>query len=138
MQLNIFTDLALKTLMYAASMDRRVTNQEITETFNASKDHLRKVIHALSGWGYINTFPGRNGGIELASAPEDIPLGELIRKCEKGPIIDCKGQQCILLPRCSLLNVLNKAESSFYKTLNTYSLASLLDDNTLVSLKIAS
>ena len=56
MQLNIFTDLALKTLMYAASMDRRVTNQEITETFNASKDHLRKVIHALSGWGYINTF----------------------------------------------------------------------------------
>ena len=138
MQLSIFTDLALKTLMYTASQQRRVTNQEVTSAFNASKDHLRKVIHALSGWGYIDTFPGRSGGIELGRDAEEILLGELVRKCESGPLIDCLGQECILLPKCSLLGALNDAEAEFYKTLDNYTLASLMDNDVLAKLKQAS
>jgi Rrf2 family nitric oxide-sensitive transcriptional repressor len=126
MKLNLSTDLSLKTLMFTAVQARRVSNLEIAQAFDSSREHLRKVIHQLSVWGYINTFPGRNGGLEIARSPDEIRIGELVKLCESDPLIDCDKQGCLLLPDCSLLNALDNAQKAFYDTLDCYTLTHLL------------
>jgi len=106
--------------MYVAShADHRCTRSEISDYFNLSEEHLRKVIHNLSQWGYLNTFSGRNGGFEMAKALKNINLGQLIRKTENQiTMFDCESQDCRLLPSCSLNKVLHQAQLAFFNTLD--------------------
>lgn len=130
MRLSLFTDNSLKVLMYVAThSEQRCTRNEIGEYFDLSVEHLRKVIHQLHLLGYLNTFPGRNGGIELATKPENINLGNIIRSTEKQiAMIDCEGQNCRLLPSCSLNHILLKAQQAFFDELEKYSLESLIEN----------
>jgi len=130
MKLSLFTDNTLKVLMYVAShLDQRCTRHDISDFFSLSEEHLRKVIHQLSLWGYLNTYSGRNGGIELAMPLDKINIGQLIRKTEKQiTMFDCKTNECRLLPSCSLNQILQKAQQEFYKELETHTLDSLLND----------
>jgi len=128
MKLSLYTDNTLKVLLYVAShKERRCTRLEIAEYFNLSGEPLRKIIHKLNLWGYLVTFPGRNGGIELAKPANEIKLGELIEKTEKQvTMFDCENQSCRLLPSCTLNHILNDAQKSFYEKLNTYTLDRLI------------
>jgi Rrf2 family nitric oxide-sensitive transcriptional repressor len=49
MQLNRFTDLGLRVLMYLTHRDREqpVTISEIAERFEVSRNHLVKVVHFM-------------------------------------------------------------------------------------------
>ena len=128
MKLSMFTDNTLKVLMYVvAHPEHRCTRTEIAEYFSLSVEHLRKVIHQLHLWGYLKTFPGRNGGIELARSAQDINLGDLVRKTEKQmTMYDCQGHNCRLLPSCSLNRVLARAQEAFLHELGKHSLDSLV------------
>lgn len=130
MKLSLYTDNTLKVLLYvAAHKEQRCTRLEIATYFTLSVEPLRKVIHQLNLWGYLVTFAGRNGGIELAQPAEEINIGKLIRQTEKQlALFDCNQQQCRLLPSCSLNHVLYKAQQCFFDELEKYSLADLVDD----------
>lgn len=130
MKLSLYTDNSLKVLLYVAShRDHRCTRLEIANYFNLAVEPLRKVIHQLHLWGYIHTFAGRSGGIELAKPAAEINLGVLIKQTEKQiSLFDCKGQQCRLLPSCSLNRVLHQAQQCFFAELQRYTLADLLED----------
>ena len=79
MQLSRFTDYTLRVLFFTAvNNDRLTTLAEIAGFYEISIEHLRKVVHALSKSGYLQTFRGKNGGIRLAKAPEDINLGDVM------------------------------------------------------------
>lgn len=136
MKLSLYTDNTLKVLLYVAShKEHRCTRIEIADYFNLSVEHLRKVIHQLKLWGYLATFPGRNGGVELAQAAREINLGDVIRKTEKQiTMFDCKSQSCRLLPSCSLNHILLKAQQSFFNELSQHTLEDLLDNKETWSL----
>lgn len=128
MQLSRFTDYTLRVLFFTAvNNDRLTTLAEIAGFYEISIEHLRKVVHALSKSGYLQTFRGKNGGIRLAKAPEDINLGDIIAQSEGiAPLVDCMGQDCKLTGFCSLQSIFKEAQEAFMNTLRQYTLAQML------------
>ncbi|MHB2029507.1 MAG: Rrf2 family transcriptional regulator, partial [Acidimicrobiales bacterium] len=67
MQLTYYTDYSLRVLMYLAIRRGRIANiSEIAECYGISRNHLVKVVHNLARGGFINSYRGKGGGIELA------------------------------------------------------------------------
>ncbi|MGB0733313.1 MAG: RrF2 family transcriptional regulator [Pontibacterium sp.] len=133
MQLSRFTDYTLRVLLYVAINDKQLaTLGEIAEFYNISVEHLRKVVHALAKSGYLRTFRGKNGGIELAREPDDIQLYDVVAQSEGiKPLIDCGGSQCKLAGFCTLQDVLAEAQHAFLDTLRNYTLADMLSNKTM-------
>lgn len=131
MQISLFSDYALRTLIYLGlHPGRRVTLQELARSYDISLDHLRKVVHRLAILGYIDSRRGRNGGLQLALPPRDILTGEVIRAMEPTEVepIDCKKRQCRILGPCRLQGALFRAVNRFYEELDQYTLADLIDN----------
>ncbi|MCF6139017.1 RrF2 family transcriptional regulator [Pseudalkalibacillus berkeleyi] len=131
MRMTQYSDYFLRVLMYlAAQMDGRLVQiKEIADTYKISKNHLMKVTHELSKLGLIRTVRGRNGGITLGKKPEEINIGELIRRTEEDfylvECFDAEHNKCIISPACKLRGVLNKALSAYFEVLDQYTLADL-------------
>ncbi len=139
MQLSRFTDYTLRVLFFVASNnDRLTTLSEIAQFYDISIEHLRKVVHALSKSGYLKTFRGKNGGIQLAKPPLEINVGEVVALSEGAtPLVDCLSQNCRLVACCSLQSVFHEAQMAFFDSLRQYSLAQMLDNPQLSSQLIA-
>ena len=105
-----------------------MTAAEIADAFLISKDHLVKVIQQLARLGYVRALPGRNGGVLLTRDPAEILVGEVIKAMEGASgILACVNDSsfCPMEPGCQLRRILMKAESAFYDTLKTVSIADL-------------
>ncbi|MFT9316539.1 MAG: Rrf2 family transcriptional regulator, partial [Acetobacter orientalis] len=60
MRLTLYTDYALRTLLYLGiHADRRVSIREIALAYGISENHLVKVIHNLGRGGFVATHRGR-------------------------------------------------------------------------------
>lgn len=132
MQLTQYTDYALRTLLYLAVTEENVTITEIAERYSISRNHLVKVVHNLGKLGYITTIRGRQGGLRLARAPEQINLGDVVRRTEPNfHLVECfnrTSDRCILTPSCQLKGVLGKAMGAFLAVLDGYTLADLVEN----------
>ncbi|AKG34839.1 RrF2 family transcriptional regulator [Paenibacillus durus] len=132
MRLTMYTDFSLRILLYLGTKERseRSTIQEISDAYNISKNHLVKVAHELGKAGYIETVRGRGGGIRLAHAPEEINIGEVIRRMEDDfHLVECfnpAGNGCPITPVCGLKGVLGKALNAYLQVLDEYTLEDLL------------
>jgi len=132
MQLTQYTDYALRTLIYLAVTEENATISEIADCYDISRNHLVKVVHNLGKLGYITTIRGRQGGLRLARKPEDINLGEVVRRTEPNfHLVECfnhSGGHCILTPGCQLKGVLGKAFRAFMGVLDEYTLADMVSN----------
>ncbi|WP_163557789.1 Rrf2 family transcriptional regulator [Halomonas sp. NO4] len=130
MHLTRFTDYSLRVLIYlAVKGDERATITEIAETFGVSRNHLMKVVQELSHKGYITAIRGKNGGLLLNRAAEDISLGALVRDMEHElSLVECfrDHSDCIITPACRLKPILNEALTAFLEVLDRYTLADML------------
>jgi Rrf2 family nitric oxide-sensitive transcriptional repressor len=131
MQLNLFTDYALRVLVHtAARPDRRGTSAQVAEDFGISRHHVVKVVNELQHLGYLETVRGRTGGFTLARPPEDIRLGEVVRQTEGSfRLVECfepATSTCPLTPACGLRSALGEAMDAFFAVLDRYSLADLV------------
>ena len=130
MKLNLFSDYALRILMYAVVKDAPFQLDEVTAAFNISRNHLAKVVHRLAKLGYLDTRRGRGGGIQLAKPPEDIRIGKLVRETENQPAFvecfDAATNTCRLNGHCRLKSVLAGALKAFYETLDRQTLRDLV------------
>ncbi len=130
MRLTVFSDYALRVLIYVALQgDRRTTVAEIAEVYDISRSHLMKVVQRLSGLGYLETVRGKGGGVTLAQPPAAIRIGTLLRATAVGSaIVECmdEGGACRITPACTLPGMFGKALDSFYTTLDDYTLADLV------------
>lgn len=130
MRLTNLTDYALRQLMYLGqNEDRLCTIAEIAQYHQISQAHLMKVTHLLSKGGWIQTQRGKNGGMRLARAPQDINLGELVRYTETDlAVVEClgSGTHCILSGRCNLSNILKQALVQFLAYLDSYTLQDII------------
>lgn len=139
MHLSRHSDYSLRVLLFlAVRPDERGTLLKIAAYFNISVEHLRKVVHELGKAGFINTFQGKGGGIELARPPAEINVGEVLGRLEgRAPLIDCAAIDCRLAPCCTLSNALAEAQAAFFASLGKYTLADLVSNKEMVEGLIA-
>lgn len=135
MQLMRQTDYSLRVLIYLAlNPDQRANISDIANAFNVSRNHLVKVVHQLSNLGYILTLQGHGGGTELAYAACDISVGSVVRDTENSlDVINCREPVCPILPACRLKSVLNEATETFLTTLDSYTIADLIQQKDKLS-----
>ena len=131
MKLTTFSDYTLRVLMFLAlSRDRLATIPEIAAAYGISENHLMKVVHQLARAGVIESVRGKGGGVRLASAPEDIRLGQIVRVSEgNAPIVEClsaDADTCRIAPACRLAGILVRAFDALYAALDEYTLADLV------------
>ena len=75
MRLTVYTDYALRLLMYLAVKDDGLaTIEEVAQSYGISKNHLMKVAHQLGVAGYVDTVRGRRGGLRRQGLAQGVRL----------------------------------------------------------------
>jgi Rrf2 family nitric oxide-sensitive transcriptional repressor len=131
LRLTVYTDYALRLLMYLALKDDGLaTIAEVADSYGISKNHLMKVAYQLGVGGYVGTVRGRGGGLRLAKSAEKIGLGEIIRRTEPdmalAPCFKPIDGPCPIRSCCVLRHALDKARHAFIDVLDGYSLSDLV------------
>ena len=131
------TDYAFRVLIYTASaQDELVKISDIAATYGISKSHLMKVVTALVKGGFLEGVRGKGGGLRLARSAESIGLGDVMRHLEPLYLVECMGNsnQCVIAPCCRLTGILGGANKAFLSYLDGFTLADLLNQNTVALL----
>jgi Rrf2 family nitric oxide-sensitive transcriptional repressor len=107
---------------------RLASIDEISTTYDISRNNLNKIVHQLGKAGIIETKRGKGGGFSLKQAPQTINLGELVVLLENTlQLVECNTPQCRILAACKLKEILRQATQAFIDNLNAYTLADLLE-----------
>ncbi|GAA4135151.1 Rrf2 family transcriptional regulator [Aminobacter aganoensis] len=130
MRLTLHTDYALRMLIYLAiHQDKPCRVTDVAASYRISRNHLLKVALGLGRLGYMTATRGRTGGIALARRPEEINLGEVVRKMEVDfALTECmqtEGGLCAIAPACRLKRVASKALAAFLAVFDDYTLADI-------------
>jgi Rrf2 family nitric oxide-sensitive transcriptional repressor len=133
MQLLVYTDYALRVLLYAGShAGAPIPSSAIAEAYGISVDHVVKAAKALTAAGLLRATRGAGGGVELARAPSEIRIGAVVRLFEgaRGPVACLRESEdpCKIEPACRLRGAFQRAEEAFFRELDGYSLADLLEN----------
>ena len=91
---------------------------------------LEQIIRDLKKDGYITSFRGPKGGYKLMADPEAITFGEIVRKFEgESDLVECVAdpEGCKLSDECRVRNVWADATRNLYESLDTITIASLLE-----------
>ncbi len=128
-RLTLHTDYALRILLQAAAVDgERLSISDVAQQHGISRNHVMKVINQLANLGLLHTVRGRGGGFALAREPENISLGEVVRRTEPSlQPADCGS--CVLNRGCGLQPILNEAMDAFLVVLDNKSLADALTES---------
>ncbi len=132
MRLTLYSDYALRTLMFLALKgDKLSTIQEIAQAYEISSNHLMKLVTDLSRAGLVETVRGRNGGLRLAMEPDEINIGALVRRTEDdGQHVECfdaASDTCRITASCKLRHKLRAALDAYYAVLDEVTLADLVE-----------
>ncbi len=135
MRLTVYTDYALRLLMYLALKDDRLaTVNDVADSYGISRNHLMKVAHQLGVAGYVETVRGRGGGLRLARSPASIGLGDVVRRTEPDtslvPCFKPVDAPCAIRRCCVLQRALEKARLAFFEVLDGYTLEDLVKPRT--------
>jgi len=130
MRLTTMSDYAMRLLMYVGQHpDRLCTIAEVARAYDISEAHLTKITHQLSLAGWLETVRGKGGGMRLATMPQAIVLGAVVRSIEPDfNVVECltHDTNCQLANSCHLTGIINGALQSFMQYLDRYTLADLL------------
>ena len=128
MQLNKFTDYGLRILMYVAQpKDTPYTISELAQQLDVSENHAMKIVHFMAKQSWIITTRGKGGGIRLNPSTLTLRLGAIVKILEGNQtVVECTQPPCILIKHCGLKGLLAQALTSFYASLDQYSLADAL------------
>lgn len=124
MHLTTHTDYALRTLIYLAvgKSDSWTSVREVAEHYGISHAHLVKVAQGLASGGFIDTRAGRHGGMRLASPPEELSVGAVVRHMEPLGLVACMRPAemgtCTIEAACGLGGVLDRAVAAFLAELD--------------------
>ncbi|WP_286731909.1 RrF2 family transcriptional regulator [Acinetobacter sp. UBA1297] len=129
MQLNKFTDYALRSLMYISRpRNTPYTIAEIAVDLQISHNHLVKIVHFMGKQGWLITLRGKGGGIQLNPQALDSRVGDIVRILQGDqPIVECNSPPCVLRSDCGLKGILDTAVEQFYQSLNQYTLGQVLN-----------
>ena len=84
LRITLYGEHAFRILVYLAQRHgERCTVGDISAAYRVSEDHLRHVVFHLGRSGFVRTYRGRGGGLELGRAPASIKLGAVFRAVER-------------------------------------------------------
>ncbi len=131
MRLLAATDVALRVLMrLGADPARRRSAEVLAQEVGVPRNHVHKIIQDLGEAGFVRTWRGAGGGVQLAMAPAAIRLGDVVRRFEADQaLVECfraDGGACCLSPECRLKGVLWQARGDFLARLDATTLADCL------------
>jgi Rrf2 family transcriptional regulator, nitric oxide-sensitive transcriptional repressor len=132
-QLLVYTDYALRILLYAGAHHPGppVSAAEIAAAYRISADHVAKAAKTLTRQGWLRATRGAGGGVQLAKAPAEIRIGDVVRLFEagRGPVacLQPGGDPCRVKPACRLRGLFERAEAAFYRELDGETLEGLLE-----------
>ncbi|MDH5545919.1 MAG: Rrf2 family transcriptional regulator [Gammaproteobacteria bacterium] len=131
MQLTLYTDYSLRTLIYLEIHgDKLSTIGEIAEFYQISRNHLVKVVHNLVLKGYIISTRGKGGGLSLSGKAIDINIADVVMDTEPHfNVVECfdaESPACTVEPVCRLKAVLGRATDAFLAELRRYTLADMV------------
>lgn len=129
MQLNKFTDYALRLLMYISRpRDTPYTIAEIAQDLHVSQNHLVKIVHFMGKQDWIITTRGKGGGIRLNAETLNLNLGHIVRIFQgNNQIVECNTPPCVMRSNCGLKGILDQALEQFYQSLDQYRLGDVLN-----------
>jgi len=133
MQLTLFSDYTLRTLIYLGSHPgQTVPAAQIAEAFGASSDHLTKAAKWLSQRGLVTGVRGKAGGLLLSCNPAELRVGKLLRQTEPSvDLLECfnrASNTCPIAPACKLKQALFEAREAFFAVLDQYTVADLIEN----------
>lgn len=143
MRLTRQTNYAIRLMMYCAANPNGLSRvSDIGKAYGVSELFLFKILHALVENGLVETVRGRNGGVRLARAAEEISLLDIVSVTEENfAMAECfenDTADCPLIDACSLNAALRRALGAFFEVLSEYSVADLVaakpDINALLGL----
>lgn len=108
-----------------------VTLKDIASRQNISKKYLEQIIPVLNKSGILKTSRGFQGGYQLARAPKEYTVGEILRLTEGNlaPVscLDCDVNNCERAGNCPTLNMWKGLYEVIIKYLDSVTLQDLLD-----------
>lgn len=128
MQLNKFTDYALRILMYVAQpRELPYTIAELSARLQVSENHAMKIVHFMAKQDWLITTRGKGGGIRLNPQLIQQKLGTIVRILQNDQqIVECNSPPCVLRSHCGLKGILDQALEQFYCHLDQYQLQDVL------------
>ena len=133
MQLLVYTEYALRILLYVGAHHPGppVSAADIAGAYGISADHVAKAAKTLSRQGWLRATRGAGGGVQLAKAPADIRIGDVVRLFEgqRGPVacLQPDSAPCRVKPACRLRGLFERAQAAFYRELDGQTLEQLLE-----------
>ena len=131
MRLTRQTNYAVRMLMYCAANDGKLSRiPEIARAYGVSELFLFKILQPLVEHRLVETVRGRNGGVRLGRAAQDISLFDVVRVTEENfAMAECfenDATECPLVDSCGLNSALREALNAFFGVLMKYSIADLV------------
>ncbi|MEU1729424.1 Rrf2 family transcriptional regulator [Nonomuraea sp. NPDC005692] len=134
MRLTAFTDISLRIVMRLAVARERepLTTRAVSGMLAVPYTHAAKAVARLSELGVVEARRGRGGGLALTAQGRAASVGALVRALEAaGDVVGCEDDPpCPLRAACRLRTALRQAREAFYASLDTVTVASLVDDPT--------
>ncbi|MBB3595784.1 Rrf2 family nitric oxide-sensitive transcriptional repressor [Rhizobium sp. BK529] len=126
MKLTLYTDYAIRTMIYLGSQEAEICSiKEVAEAYEISQNHLMKVVQDLARAGFVESIRGRNGGIRLGRPAASINLGDLLRHTESlDDILECSS--CSIRGGCGMPPILQEATAAFIGVFDRYSVADII------------
>lgn len=143
MRLNQASDFALRVLIFVANCDEKLAKiDDISKRYHISRTHLMKIVNKLARAGLLETVRGRNGGLRLYGAPDNIRIGDVVRAIEEDfALVEClRGgtNKCIITPACQLPGIFDEALDAFMAVLDKYTLKDVIQNrNALHNILVA-
>lgn len=133
MRLTRQTNYAIRILMYCGANDGRLSRiPEIAAAYSVSELFLFKILQPLVEAGLVETVRGRNGGVKLGRAAEDINLFDVVRVTEESfAMAECfenDAAECPLVDSCALNSALREALNAFFSVLAKHTIADLVKE----------
>lgn len=131
MRLTRQTNYAIRMLMYCAANEGELSRvPEIARSYGVSELFLFKILQPLVQHGLIETVRGRNGGVRLGRAAEEITLFDVVRVTEENfAMAECfenDATDCPLVDSCALNSALREALNAFFAVLMKYSISDMV------------
>lgn len=131
MRLTRQTNYAVRILMYCATNEGSLSRiPEIAAAYTVSELFLFKILQPLVENGLVETVRGRNGGVRLGKAAEEITLFDVVRVTEDNfsmaECFDNDTADCPLIDSCGLNAALREALGAFFAVLQRHTIADLV------------
>lgn len=134
MQITRATDYAVRIMIHLAALpeETRLAANELARGIQAPASFVSKVLQQLVQRGMVTSHRGAGGGFQLAVAPENVSLLDVVEMVE-GPLqinLCLAGEaSCDLSSWCGAHPIWNEAQTALKKVLANASIARLARDS---------